>query len=83
MGSVSTLSTDVTAVKACLTDPTASACTSVYSGASTLPASVSTLSTDLTPVKACMTDPSAAGMNILEVVLNPLSDGGGASNAPP
>ena len=33
----STLSTDMTAVKACLTDPSAAGCTGTYSAATTLP----------------------------------------------
>ena len=51
--SVSTLSTDVTALKGCMTDPTASACTGTYSAASTLPGIVKN-------VDKCMTDVSDA-----------------------
>ena len=50
--SVSTLSTDVTTLKSCMTDPTASGCTGTYSAATTLASLVSTIS-------GCMTDPAA------------------------
>ena len=57
------MTSDMTTVKACLTDPTASGCTGTYSGTSSMPgitASVSTLSTDVTALKGCMTDPTAS-----------------------
>lgn len=53
-----------------MTDPTASACTSVYSASTTLPQVLSgkcptstctTLQTSLTTVTNCLTDPTAAG----------------------
>lgn len=61
LGSVSSLTGDMTTVKACLTDPSSSACTGAYSAASTLPASVASVTSDLNPIKACLTDPSASG----------------------
>ena len=48
-----TLTSDMTTVKACLTDPTASGCSTTYSSSSTLPAIVKN-------VDKCMTDVSDA-----------------------
>ena len=53
------LTTDVTALKSCMNDPTATACTTAYAASTTLPAVLTATSTDVTPLKSCMTDPTA------------------------
>ena len=46
-----TLTTDMTAVKSCLTDPTAAGCTGTYSAATTLPKIVSNVDKCMTNVE--------------------------------
>ena len=60
LGTVTTLTSDLSTVKSCFTDPTAAACTGTYSASSTLPGSLATATSDLTTTKACLTDPSAS-----------------------
>ena len=52
--SVSTLSSDLTVVKACMTSPSASSCTATYSAATTLAQLAATMG-------SCFTDPTASG----------------------
>ena len=74
------LSPDMTTVKTCLNDPTASGCTGTYSGSSSIPGIVSTvpaLGTDVTTLKGCMsdpTDPSCTGTYSDATNLNKLVD---------
>ena len=53
IGTITTLNTDVTAVKSCFTDPSSSACSTAYSAASSLNKLVASMST-------CFTDPTAS-----------------------
>ena len=62
------LTPDMTTVKTCLNDPTASGCTGTYSGSSSIPGIVSTvptLSTDVTTLKGCMTDPTDSSCTVI------------------
>merc|ERR1711936_1030802 len=70
MGTLPGLVSDVTPLKECMTDPTASACTTTYSAATTLPkvlvgkcdqTTCTTLTTDMTTVKSCLTSPTDSG----------------------
>ena len=46
-----TLNTDVTAVKACLTDPSATGCTTTYSATTTLPSKVANMDKCMTSIE--------------------------------
>jgi len=88
---VVSLQNDVDTLDACLSDPTSTDCTSVYSSASSLPSvlaakcdqtTCTSLSNDLTAISSCMTDPSSStctssygGASTLPSVLSGKCDG--------